>query len=193
METIYVAVGSKRRPKLMALREALAVIGSLLDSRAHLEIVEMDVPSGVRHTPLSRDETMKGARFRAEALVEKTPLTRPCQYFVGIEGGVDVVAIENNRQVFLQNWACVMDGKGRSAYGQSGSLLLPEALVRQVVDEGVELATAIDVFASGQGIRDAEGTWGVLTRNIITRQDAFRVALINAFAPFFNAPAYRDR
>jgi non-canonical (house-cleaning) NTP pyrophosphatase len=193
MKTIYVAVGSKRRPKLMALREALAVIGPMLDSRSHLEIVELDVPNGVRHTPLSRDEMMKGARFRAEALVEKATPDRPCRYFVGMEGGVDVVATENGREVFLQNWACVMDGTGRSAYGQSGSLLLPEGLAHQVVDECVELAAAIDVFARGQGIRDAEGTWGVLTRNTITRQDALRVALINAFAPFFNAPAYRDR
>ena len=85
-----------------------------------------------------------------------------------------------------------MDARGQSAYGQSGSLLLPETLARQVVDEGVELAAAIDAFASGEGIRNAEGTWGVLTNNIITRQDAFRVALINAFAPFFNVQAYRD-
>jgi non-canonical (house-cleaning) NTP pyrophosphatase len=193
MKTICVAVASKRRPKRMALVDVLAVIGPMLDSRAHFEVVEIDVPSGVRHTPLSRDEMMKGARLRAEALVEKAPLDRPCQYFVGMEGGIEAVATENGRQVFLQNWACVMDRSGRSAYGQSGSLLLPDALAHEVVDKGVELAAAIDVFASGHGIRDAEGTWGVLTRNIITRQDAFRVALINAFAPFFNAPAYQDR
>jgi non-canonical (house-cleaning) NTP pyrophosphatase len=193
MGTIYVALGSKRRPKLMALRETLAVIGSMLDPDAHFEVVEMDVPSGVGHTPMSREEMMKGARFRAKALVEKVPLDRPCQYFVGMEGGVDIITTENCRYVFLQNWAFVMDARGQCAYGQSGSLLLPEALASQVVDEGVELAAAIDALASGQGIRDAEGTWGVLTSNIITRQDSFRVALINAFAPFFNAPVYRDR
>ena len=153
----------------------------------------MDVPSGVRHTPLSRGEMIKGAHLRAQALAQNAPLDRPCRYFVGMEGGVEMIATENGRQVFLQNWACVMDRKGRSAYGQSGSLLLPEALAYQVIDEGVELAAAIDAFASGHGIRDAEGTWGVLTRNIITRQDAFRIALINAFAPFFNALVYRDR
>ena len=164
----------------------------MLDPAAHFEGLEMDVPSGVRHTPLSREEMMKGARFRAEALVERVPLDRPCGYFVGMEGGVDVITAENCRRVFLQNWAFVMDARGQSAYGQSGSLLLPETLARQVVDEGVELAAAIDAFASGVGIRNAEGTWGVLTNNIITRQDAFRVALINAFAPFFNVQAYRD-
>ena len=82
MGTIYVALASKRRPKLMALRETLAVIGPMLDPAAHFEGLEMDVPSGVRHTPLSREEMMKGARFRAEALVERVPLDRPCGYFV---------------------------------------------------------------------------------------------------------------
>jgi non-canonical (house-cleaning) NTP pyrophosphatase len=41
------------------------------------------------------------------------------------------------------------------------------------------------------GIRDARGAWGVLSANKITRQEAFRVALIAAFAPFFNSNAYR--
>ena len=61
-----------------------------------------------------------------------------------------------------------------------------------VVDDGVELSEAIDAFAGGRGIRDAQGAWGVLSRNLITRQDAFRVAVISAFAPFFNREIFSD-
>lgn len=193
METIFVAVGTRRRPKLDALTDALAIVGPLLDPDARIEVVEIEIPSAVRHTPLTREETMRGARLRAEALMEKLPRDRTSQFFVGMEGGVDVVATETGRQVFLQNWAYVSDGNGRGAFGQSGSIVLPESLARQVVDQGVELAAAIDAFASGHGIRDAQGTWGVLTQNIITRRDAFSIALINAFAPFFNAAAYDGR
>jgi non-canonical (house-cleaning) NTP pyrophosphatase len=32
----------------------------------------------------------------------------------------------------------------------------------------------------------------VLSRNLITRQDAFRVAVISAFAPFFNREIFSD-
>jgi non-canonical (house-cleaning) NTP pyrophosphatase len=61
------------------------------------------------------------------------------------------------------------------------------------VDNGIELSEAIDAFAGGHGIRDAQGAWGVFTRNLITRQDAFRVALINSFAPFYNREIYSSR
>jgi non-canonical (house-cleaning) NTP pyrophosphatase len=69
-------------------------------------------------------------------------------------------------------------------------VLVPEPLAKRVVDEGIELSEAVDAFAGGCGIRDAQGAWGVLTRNMITRQDAFRTAVINAFAPFFNRELY---
>jgi non-canonical (house-cleaning) NTP pyrophosphatase len=53
------------------------------------------------------------------------------------------------------------------------------------------LSAAIDRFAGGKGIRDAQGAWGVLSNNLITRQDAFRVAVVSAFAPFYNSKLYR--
>jgi len=216
MKKIIVAVGSKRLPKLNAVWEALNVVGPTLDPDAQFEIAGEDVESGVPHTPLSRAETMAGARRRAEALVARAREGKqPWAYFVGLEGGLDLMVppasgrkldpektqrmesmasvsepVAGMRLVFLQNWAYVTDGT-RGAYGQSGSILLPEALAARVVDGGVELAKAIDEFAGGKGIRDAQGAWGVFTRNMITRQDAFRTAVINAFAPFFNADIYR--
>jgi len=186
MDKLIVAVGSTRRPKLDAVREALGAIVPRLHGGASFEIAGVDVPSGVRHTPLSREDTMAGARRRAEALLgiarEKNEAWK---YFVGLEGGIDIVRERGTRWVFLENWAYVADAGGRGAFGQSGAILLPERLAEQVVDNGVELAEAIDAFAGGSGIRDAQGAWGVLTGNI-TRQDAFRIAVINAFAPFLN-------
>jgi inosine/xanthosine triphosphatase len=190
MTTFVVAVGSLRRPKLDAVRDALAAV-SLLRNGAQFEIVGVDVPSGVRHTPLSREEMMNGARQRAETLVNiAREKNEPWNYFVGLEGGIDVIRERGARLAFLENWAYVADGSGRSAFGQSGAILLPEPLATRVVDEGVELAEAIDAFAGGHGIRDAQGAWGVLTHNIITRKDAFRIAVINAFAPLLNRSLY---
>jgi inosine/xanthosine triphosphatase len=190
MKKILVAVGSTRRPKLNAVWEALSVIGPTLHDSALYDVIGVEVDSGVGHTPLSRAELMAGARRRAEALVRiARERQESWEYFVGLEGGFDVVHDGGQRLVFLQSWAYVSDG-ARGAYGQSGAILVPEALARRVVDEGVELSAAIDAFAGDQGIRDAQGAWGVFTRNLHTRQDSFRTAVINAFAPFFNAKLY---
>jgi inosine/xanthosine triphosphatase len=194
MEIVTIAVGTTRRPKLNAVREALDLIGPSLDPAAQFEIAGVDVASGVRHTPLSREDIMQGARQRAQALLRiGREKSGQWKYFVGLEGGLDVVHENGMRQVFLESWAYVSDGSGRRAFGQSGAVAVPETLAIRVVDKGVELSEAIDAFAGGRGIRDAQGAWGVLTRDLITRQDAFRVALINAFAPFYNREIYSSQ
>jgi inosine/xanthosine triphosphatase len=194
VEKIIVAVGSTRRPKLNAVREALSIFGPILDSNAQFEVVGEEVPSGVSHTPISRAELMAGARFRAEALAKLgRERGAPWKYFVGLEGGLDVVEENGTRLVFLQSWAYVTDGNGRAAYGQSGAVQMPDALAAEVIERGTELSVAIDAYAGEQGVRDAQGAWGVLTQNLITRQEAFRVAVISAFAPFFNASFYDAR
>ncbi len=187
---MYVAVGSTRRPKLNAVWEALSIFGPALDSDAQFEVVGVEVPSGVSHTPASRVELMRGARLRADSLA-KLALERrePWRYFVGLEGGLDVFEEGPNRRVFLESWAYVSDGV-RGHFGRSGGIEIPALLAREVVERGVELSTAIDRFSGAVGIRDAQGAWGVLSSNLITRQDAFRVAVVSAFAPFYNSKMY---
>ena len=202
---VLIAVGSTRRPKLDAVRDALDAVwpklpANLAQLGARFEIVGREVPSGVRETPVSRAESMAGARNRAEALVQIARDEKLAwRYFVGLEGGLDVVEepvgagrddSNASRSVFLSSWAYVTDGSGRGAFGQSGAIALPDALAREVLDNGVSLSVAIDAFAARSGVRDAEGAWGVLTAGLITRRDSFRIGVINAFAPFFNAVMY---
>jgi inosine/xanthosine triphosphatase len=205
MAKVIIAVGSKRGPKLNAVKEALDNFSSTLSPGAEFELTGVEVDSGVSHTPLSQEELMRGARQRTEALVQ---LARengaPWRYFVGLEGGLHVVhestspnptlhhsvAPQNaHRRVFLESWAYVCDGT-HGYYGRSGGIELPKSLAHEVLENGTELAVAIDRFAGAAGIRDAQGAWGVLSNNFITRQEAFRVAVIAAFAPFYNGKMY---
>jgi inosine/xanthosine triphosphatase len=206
MQKITIAVGSKRGPKLNAVTEALQSFSAALARDAQFEVVGVEVESGVSHTPASREELMRGARQRAESLVAMARRDGAAwQYFVGLEGGLDVVhegasegekvrhselQQDGHRRVFLESWAYVSDGI-RGHFGRSGSIELPEALAHEVLENDVELALAIDRFAGAVGIRDAQGAWGILSNNSITRQEAFRVAVLAAFAPFYNVKMYR--
>jgi inosine/xanthosine triphosphatase len=191
MDVLQVAVATRRRPKLNAVWEALTVIVPLLDPAARFEVISIETRSPVRPTPLSRQETMEGAWGRAEQLRRQALKDgHRWQYFVGLEGGLDVWENRAKRLVFLENWACVLNRSGEEGWGHSGGILLPEALAEMVIEQGIELADAIDRFAGGCNLRDTQGAWGVLSANLITRQDAFRLAVLSAFAPFYNARVY---
>src|SRR5215470_9286502 len=206
MSKIIIAIGSKRGPKLKAVEQALEVFSPSFPSGTEFELVGLEVDSGVSHTPSSEEELMRGARQRAETLAQIAAMNSlHWDYFVGLEGGLDVVHESSSptpkrrhsdsprngrRRVFLESWAYVSDGT-HGHYGRSGGIELPEPLVREVLENGTELAVAIDRFAGMVGIRDAQGAWGVLSGDLISRQEAFRLAVIAAFAPFYTARLYR--
>ena len=103
---------------------------------------------------------------------------------------------QREKEAWLTRCQCISelreacDASGRGFYGRSGAILLPEPVAAAVLDRGVELSHAVEAYAGVRGVRDAQGAWGVLTKNLIDRQESFRVASINAFAPFFNPELY---
>lgn len=190
MGKIQIAVGSTRRPKLAAVDEAIRQFGAILAPQAEFEVVGVEVDSGVGHTPANRAELMQGARQRAEAMVRlASQRSESWRYFVGLEGGLDLLQQDGDRRVLLESWAYVSDGRN-GYYGRSGGVEVPDVLAREVLEHGVELSVAIDRFAGAVGIRDAQGAWGVLSSGLISRTEAFRVAVLAAFAPFYNVKMY---
>jgi inosine/xanthosine triphosphatase len=191
MPLCRIAAGSTRRPKLHAVQEAADLFRCYFSPDTTIEVHGYEVESGVSHTPLSREELMQGARQRAETLMARLAATGDAaNFYVGMEGGLDVVEEQGRRRVFLESWAYVTD-KERGHFGCSGSIEIPEALAEEVVIRGTELSAAIDDFAGQAGIRDAQGAWGVLSGNLILRQESFRVAVVAAFAPFYNHRLYQ--
>lgn len=190
MKKIIVAVGSTRKPKLRAVTEALNAFAPKLVPDGDFEVVGVEVESGVSSTPSSSEELMRGARQRVEALVQIARETRePWRFFIGLEGGLEVLQDDRSRRVFLESWAYVSDGK-QGFYGRSGGIELPEELAHEVLERGFDLSDAIDRYAGAVGIRDGQGAWGVLSSELIPRDESFRVAVITAFAPFYNAKMY---
>ncbi len=102
-----------------------------------------------------------------------------------MEGGFHNLSIENTEHTFLRGWVCVTDGE-RESFGSTSSISVPTWLARRVIDEGRELGTVIDEVTRQNDVRSRQGTWGVLSLDLITRSASFETAVIAAFAPFYN-------
>ena len=196
---MIVHVASLKPAKVDAVRQALAVIASVDDRFRAAEVRECSVTTAAPVMPMTEREILDGARARVEALMGLSGLSDPPVhvapgdadpvFFVGLEGGLDPLPdVAGDPSYTLKSWACVTDGH-RWSYGAGGALVLPAALVREVL-AGEELGDVIDRTA-GEPVRGTRGAWGLLTRDLVRREDAFRVAVVNAFAPFYNAAYYR--
>jgi non-canonical (house-cleaning) NTP pyrophosphatase len=185
-----VGVGSTRGPKVEAVRRALAGLAHLPGRLGRSEVVARDVGDVAPSMPVSLGELLEGSRRRAHRVLEVLrDEGRPADLGVGLEGGLEVRQDDGARRGFLMAWAYVTDGR-RGVHGCGGALELPERLVAEVVDGGVELSQAIDAFSGRLDVRSGEGAWGILTLGVLDRARSFETALLNGFAPFYNPEAY---
>ncbi len=180
---MLVLLSSTRSAKVEGAREALTAIAAIDPRFANPDIQTFDLTAIAPRMPLSEAEIVHGARRRARALIGRTAADRLEAYAVGLEGGLTPLALDGDAVWMLQSWAAVTDGK-RWGYGAGGAVQVPGNLARRVLD-GEELGEVIDGLA-GAGTRGTRGAWGVLTRDLAGRRDAFRLAVLAAFAPFYN-------
>jgi inosine/xanthosine triphosphatase len=192
LEGVVVAVGTTRDPKVRAVRHVLdELVGRFPDFLAGgpIRLEAREVPSGVPSTPRNFGESMEGARKRAQRAYQglRSEGLEP-RLGIGLEGGLTC----QSDVTFLEAWAYVTDG-ARGHFGSSGSIPLPDELARDVMSGGEDLGAAADRYFQTREIAAREGTFGVLTGMMVSREEAFRRALLHALAPFYNAGAYRDR
>ncbi len=194
---MIVAIGSTRGPKVEAVRHALSILKERFPGffRDELRLIARAVPSGIASTPLSTAELMEGAQIRAQGLFEILSEEGAVpKLSIGLEGGLRselAVGLEEP-VVSLEAWAYVTDGVS-GFFGSSGCLPLPSKLVQAVVERGEDLGPAADKFYGQQDVAGRQGTFGVLTADLVTREEAFVRALLHALAPFYNASAYAER
>jgi non-canonical (house-cleaning) NTP pyrophosphatase len=67
---------------------------------------------------------------------------------------------------------------------------VPSEIVKNVVQGRRELGMVIDEVTGARDVRSKQGAWGVLSRDLVTRSMSFELALIAAFAPFYNPKFY---
>ncbi|HEY6806646.1 MAG TPA: inosine/xanthosine triphosphatase [Pyrinomonadaceae bacterium] len=186
-----IALGSDRAAKIMAVRASVVRVAAVDPSWADANVVARRVEVSVPAMPLTDWQLMQGAQERAFAARASLQNRRlDADIYVGLEGGFHSVSIEGEWHTFLRGWAYATDGAGKGAFGATPSISVPPDIVKNVVEGRKELGLVIDEVTGGRDIRSKQGAWGVLTRDLVTRALSFELALIAAFAPFYNPKLY---
>ncbi|MBA2526569.1 MAG: DUF84 family protein [Pyrinomonadaceae bacterium] len=175
----------------MAVRASVARVAAIDPSWAEANVVARAVSTNAPAMPLTDWELMQGARERALAVRDLLRGQRlEAEIYVGLEGGFHSISIEGEWHTFLRGWAYATDGKN-GTFGSSPSITVPDALAKKVIEGRRELGLVIDEVSGKRDTRSREGAWGVLSRDLVTRSLSFELALIAAFAPFYNPEIYQ--
>jgi inosine/xanthosine triphosphatase len=186
-----IALGSDRAAKIMAVRASIARIAEIDASWREANVVARAVTTNIPAMPLTDWQLMQGARERALAVRDLLRSRRlEAAIYVGLEGGFHSISIEGEWHTFLRGWAYATDGKN-GTFGAAPSITVPESIVTSVIEGRRELSLVIDEVSGRHDVRSRQGAWGVLSRDLVTRSMSFELALIAAFAPFYNADLYR--
>ena len=181
---MIIIIASTRVPKINGVKKAVEKISSHFGiDHSSMTVTSVEAQSGVSDTPKSIEELMLGAQQRAQFAFQNNDNEKVLS--IGVEGGL----FKSGDRIFLQSWACVFNGV-QFYFGSSGSIELPGELVHSVMNNGIDLGVAIDQFAQEIDVRSNQGTFGILTRDLITREDSFEQATILALIPYFNRTLY---
>jgi non-canonical (house-cleaning) NTP pyrophosphatase len=138
-------------------------------------------------------ELMQGARERALAVRDVLRSQRlEADIYVGLEGGFHSISIESESHTFLRGWAYASSGKN-GTFGASPSITVPSTLAKNVIEGRRELGLVIDEVSGKRDTRSREGAWGVPSLDLVSRSLSFELALIAAFAPFYNPAIYHNK
>jgi inosine/xanthosine triphosphatase len=173
---MLVAIGTKNPAKVRAVTRAFRKAFP----KARFKYIPVE--SGVSEQPLGIVETRNGAMNRATGALQKC---RDAEIGVGVEGGV-----ENTRHgLMICGFVYIVDRAGRSGVGSTISMMIPRSLARKVLS-GKTLGDVMNEHTGKKNLHTKGGAIGYLTKNITTREEAFRLATAAALAPFLHKELY---
>lgn len=146
------------------------------------EVEGVSAVSDVRDQPMSNDETLLGARNRANYVKDRRP---EADYWVGIEGGIE----EHETVLEAFAWMVILGKDGNEGKARTSSFVLPHE-VSLLVRAGMELGQADDQVFNRTHSKQKNGAVGLLTNDIIDRSEYYKQAVILALVPFLKPELY---
>ncbi|SRR5258708_124328 len=145
-------------------------------------VTGISVPSEVGDQPMSEEESLRGAINRARnAKIEKPD----ADFWIGLEGGVE----DFKSEIRAFAWVVVIDKNQKIGKGKTGTYVLP-AKIAELIKEGKELGEADDIVFGRTNSKQANGSVGILTGDVLTRAGFYADAVILALIPFKNPELY---
>lgn len=170
-----IAVGTRNKGKLEAVKQAAAFVDRLEDS----EITGYTIESGVSDQPYGLEETFAGALTRAN----QTLLQSDVSLAVGLEGGV----YELGGRLLDIGIVCVVGRTGVRGMATSSGLALP-ASVASDIRSGIELSDALETRYGVNTIASRDCS-GFLTDGYFTVVEYYKQPTILALKDYLNQVA----
>ena len=184
---MLIAVGSENQPKLEAVRKAAH---KYFPKGTYVDVVGVAAPSGVSDHPITPTEARQGALNRAVVAYDSV---FDADFWVGIEGGLEEISVivpETFKRLEEKRWiesgyCFVMDRKARFAYGQAGSVRVPDHLIDSIM-KGKDLSAAFEEHFGVSRIGERGGYTDWLTGGALDRTDSYVPGIIAAFSELIN-------
>jgi len=174
-----ILVGSKNPVKINAVKEAFE------KHFGEVEVTGIEVPSHVPDQPIN-EETFIGAENRARNLFKiNNEQNLNADYFVGIEGGI----INQHNRWFAFGGMCVINRKGKLAFGSSPHFELPKVVVAKLL-ERIELGFVMDEIMKTENSKCKSGAIGFFTNGVVDRKELYIGGLLVAVVPFLHENLY---
>jgi len=176
---VRVCAGTRNPSKIRGIEKAFTAFFN-----EGVEIVFMDVGSEAPPQPIGFDEIIKGARSRALKALNSM---KNCDFSVGVEAGI----IKLKGIVMDIQIAVIMDKDEKESLGLSPSFPLPQKFSNPLINREVEeLEILVDNYYGTKSIGDKGGFIKLLSKNVITREDLTKEAVIMALLPWINKHLY---
>jgi inosine/xanthosine triphosphatase len=172
-----VAIGSRNRAKTEGVRRAFKQF-----LRA-AEFKEVDVAPMVKVQPMSMDETLRGAKRRAELAIRR----EGADFGVGVEAGL----VELVEGFFLNlQIAAILDSADHISFGCSPGFPIPASFVAKLKDNRGELDLFTHELTGAAKVREEHGIVYRLSGRRLSRVEMTEQCVMMALIPWRNRRLY---
>ncbi len=171
---MIIFVGSTNPVKINAVKIACS------QTWPEIEILGIEVESGVNAQPRTDEETRQGASNRAQNVLiagiktlapEQLETHKNSMLGVGLEGGIYE---PKKNELWSTVWACVTDETNQEFESNGARFKLPSIISEKLL-AGAEMGPAVGQLFADPSIKQKQGAIGVVTKGFVDRTEEYAI------------------